>query len=364
MESRRHELGQMFFPNSSETCVFDEGCLRFNIGEGIDIMLGPVTPTTGRAEAADFSAPYDVNYVGLMAWKPVKFVDPFNFVLSFDLNVWLGVFFCWLLLAFVTAKMDIISSSLFKHKKRSFPEYFWIYYKLLYPNCYPNNKASWFRLLFGVWLIALVVIMGLLNCTLTSTMLVRKTSDYVDSFEDILRFPKVKIAAEKLTYFSKIFQDPVGETFKKLSSRHQKVVGVYVDGPVLRSLMDEVLQKKRVIVGPDVMLKSHIADHFVKTGTCRHHVAKGTGGPINIVMLVRKTLPNEFKRKLDKFITHVNECHAYHKEMEWRLRNYTMCQNEKDDGIKPLSMVDLQGGFVVLVLRFFEAAWKRYQPYS
>ncbi|KAL1477368.1 hypothetical protein MTO96_035786, partial [Rhipicephalus appendiculatus] len=173
---------------------------------GIDIMLGPVTPTTGRAEAADFSAPYDVNYVGLMAWKPVKFVDPFNFVLSFDLNVWLGIFFCWILLAFVTAKMDIISSSLFRHKKRSFSEYFWIYYKLLYPNCYPNNKAPWLRLLFGVWLIALVVIMGLLNCTLTSTMLVRKTSDYVDSFEDILRFPKVKIAAEKLTYFSKIFQ--------------------------------------------------------------------------------------------------------------------------------------------------------------
>ncbi|KAH9380116.1 hypothetical protein HPB48_013621 [Haemaphysalis longicornis] len=48
--------------------------------------------------------------------------------------------------------------------------------------------------------------MGLLNCTLTSTMLVRKTTDYVDSFEDLLRFPGVKISTEKLTYFSAILK--------------------------------------------------------------------------------------------------------------------------------------------------------------
>ncbi|XP_075531572.1 uncharacterized protein LOC142564455 [Dermacentor variabilis] len=251
---------------------------------------------------------------------------------------------------FFTAKMDIISGSLFQYESKSFPEYFWIYFKLLFPNSYPNNKAPWFRLLVGIWLLSLVVIMGLLNCTLTSTMLVRKTTDYVDSFEDLLRFPKVKIATEKLTYFSRLLKDPVGETFSKLSSRHQQVVGIYQAGPVLESVMDDVLKKKRVMIGTDVMLKSHIADHFVKTGTCRHHVTRGIGGTMNIVMLLRKTLPKEFKRKLDRFITHVNECHAYHKEMEWRLRNYTMCQNEKDDGIKPLVMVDLQGGFLLLVV--------------
>ncbi|XP_037525631.2 uncharacterized protein LOC119402552 [Rhipicephalus sanguineus] len=246
--------------------------------------------------------------------------------------------------------MDIVSGSLFRYKNKSFPEYSWIYFKLLFPNSYPNNKASWFRLLVGIWLLSLVVIMGLLNCTLTSTMLVRKTADYVDSFEDLVRFPKIKIATEKLTYFSRLLKDPVGDTFSKLSSRHQEVVGIYQAGPVLDSVMDDVVKQKRVMIGTDVMLKSHIADHFVKTGTCRHHVTKGVGGTMHIVMLLRKTLPKEFKRKLDRFITHVNECHFYHKEMEWRLRNYTMCQNEKDDGIKPLAMVDLQGGFVMLVV--------------
>ncbi|XP_077492459.1 glutamate receptor ionotropic, NMDA 2D-like [Amblyomma americanum] len=317
---------------------------------GIDIMLGPMAPTTSRAEAADFTAPYDVNYVSLMTWKPVKYVDPFNFVLSFDPNVWLGIFFSWLLLAFVTAKLDNISGRLLRQKRRSFAEFIWIYFKLLFPNSYPNNTASWFRLLLGVWLLAMVVVMGLLNCTLTSTMLVRKTTDYVDSFDDLLRFPKVKIATEKSTYFSRILKDPVGETFTKLSSRHEPVFSIYRAGPVLDTVMDQVLKQKRVMIGTDVMLKSHIADYFVKTGTCRHHVTSGVGGVMHIVMLLRKTLPKDFKRKLDRFISHINECDVYHKEMEWRLRNYTMCKNERDDGIKPLAMVDLQGGFIVLVV--------------
>ncbi|XP_075726473.1 uncharacterized protein LOC142768388 [Rhipicephalus microplus] len=246
--------------------------------------------------------------------------------------------------------MDTISGCLFRYKNKSFAEYFWIYFKLLFPNSYPNNKSCWFRLLVGIWLLSLVVIMGLLNCTLTSTMLVRKTADYVDNFEDLLRFPKIKIATEKLTYFSRILKDPVGETFSQLSSRHQEVVGIYQAGPVLDSVMDDVAKKKRVMIGTDVMLKSHIADHFVKTGTCRHHVTRGVGGTMHIVMLLRKTLPEDFKKKLNRFITHVNEFYFYHKEMEWRLRNYTMCENEKDDGIKPLAMVDLQGGFVMLAV--------------
>ncbi|XP_077531067.1 uncharacterized protein LOC144143134 [Haemaphysalis longicornis] len=264
--------------------------------------------------------------------------------------VWLCIFFSWLLLALVTAKLDVIAGHLFKQKSSSFAEFYWVYFKLIFPNSYPSSRASWFRLLIGVWLMSLVVIMGLLNCTLTSTMLVRKTTDYVDSFEDLLRFPDVKISTEKLTYFSAILKNPVGDTFKKLSSQHEQVVGIYQAGAVLESVMNQVLQKKRVMIGTDVMLKSHVADHFVRTGECRHHVTKGQGGIMHIVMLLRKSLPKQFKRKLDKYITSINQCNIYHKEMEWRLRNYTMCKNEKDDGIKPLAMVDLQGGFLLFIV--------------
>ncbi|CAN7939065.1 unnamed protein product, partial [Ixodes hexagonus] len=208
----------------------------------------------------------------------------------------------------------------------------------------------------GVWLLALVVLMGLLNCTLTSTMLVRKTTDYIDNFEDLARFPKTLIATEKLTYFEAILKvsadssHPFGETFKKLSSRHEQVIGIYQKGPVLDSVMQQVLKKERVMIGTDVMLKSHIADNFVRTGECRHHVTRGAAGIMHIVMLVRKSLPKVFKRKLDRYVTSINQCNIYHKEMEWRLRNYTRCQNEVDDAIKPLGMNDLQGGFLLLVV--------------
>ncbi|CAN7975868.1 unnamed protein product [Ixodes persulcatus] len=205
----------------------------------------------------------------------------------------------------------------------------------------------------GVWLLALVVMMGLLNCTLTSTMLVRKTTDYVDNFEDLARFPKTLIATEKLTYFEDLLKassDSPGETFKKLSSRHEQVIGIYQAGPVLDFVMQQVLKKERVMIGTDLMLKSHIADNFVRTGECKHHVTRGTAGIVHINMLVRKSLPREFKEKLDRYVTSINQCHIYHKEMEWRLRNYTRCQNEMDDAIEPLAMNDLQGGFLLLVV--------------
>ncbi|CAN7978526.1 unnamed protein product [Ixodes persulcatus] len=155
----------------------------------------------------------------------------------------------------------------------------------------------------GVWLLALVVLMGLLNCTLTSTMLVRKTTDYVDNFEDLARFPKTLIATEKLTYFEgllKASSESPGETFQKLSSRHEQVIGIYQAGPVLDFVMQQVLKKERVMIGTDLMLKSHIADNFVRTGECKHHVTRGTAGIVHINMLVRKSLPREFKEKLDR----------------------------------------------------------------
>ncbi|XP_077492458.1 uncharacterized protein LOC144103673 [Amblyomma americanum] len=313
------------------------------------IMPGPMAPTVGRAEAADFTVPYDVNYVSLMTWKPGTFVDPFNFVVAFDKEVWLGILLSWILLSLVTAVLDSPACSISKGKLNSFAGFMWLYFMHLFPCKLPIRTSLWFRLLLGTWLTVLLVIMGLLSSTLTSTMAIRKTADYVNSFEDLLRFPKVTITAEKLTYFSRLFKHPVGETFRKLSGREKEVVGLYHSGPVLSWLMDEVLQKKRVLVAPDVTFKSHIADVFATTGSCQHHVSEGNGGMIHIVMAIRKTLPKDFKRKLNKYITTVNECNVYHKEMEWRLRNYALCKNLKDDAVKPLVLLDLQGAFLLLL---------------
>lgn len=96
-----------------------------------------------------------------------------------------------------------------------------------------------------------------------------------------------------------VLQEPEGETFRKLSHRHERVVGMYRPGPRLEAVMASVLRKERVMLGTDVMLKSHIADNFVRTGQCRHQVARGSGGLMHIVMLLRKTLTKSFKRKLD-----------------------------------------------------------------
>ncbi|KAL1425209.1 hypothetical protein MTO96_019362 [Rhipicephalus appendiculatus] len=324
--------------------------------QGIDIMLGPVTPTTGRAEAADFSAPYDVNYVGLMAWKPVKFVDPFNFVLSFDLNDPVGETFeklssrhqkvgrrvRWTVPVLRTLMDEVLQKKRVivgpdVMLKSHIADHFVKTGNLQTPRGQRNGRAHKHR------------------DARSGRPLPNEFKRNLDRLSRML-FPEERIWGIKsngtFSGFLGMVQrgNPVGDTFSKLSSRHQEVVGIYQAGPVLDTVMDDVLKQKRVMIGTDVMLKSHIADHFVKTGTCRHHVTKGVGGTMHIVMLLRKTLPKDFKRKLDRFITHVNECNFYHKEMEWRLRNYTMCQNEKDDGIKPLAMVDLQGGFVMLVV--------------
>lgn len=53
-------------------------------------------------------------------------------------------------------------------------------------------------------MLSLVTLTGSLGGILTSTMLVRKTTDMVDNFEDLFRYPKTRIAAEKHTYFERV----------------------------------------------------------------------------------------------------------------------------------------------------------------
>ncbi|XP_064488745.1 glutamate receptor ionotropic, NMDA 2B-like [Ornithodoros turicata] len=318
----------------------------------VDVMLGPMAPTVGRNEAVDFTVPYDVNYVSVMTWRPVKFVDPFNFVRSFSGEVWLGILICWIAVSFATRCLDFAASRHLCRGNRTlqFPQYLWLYFKVMFPNSFPDNQSSWFRILLGIWMLALVVLMGSLSGILTSTMLVRKTTDRVDDFEDLFRYPKTRVAAETLTYFERLLTDPVGDTFKRLSNRHERVVGMYRPGARLDAVMASVLRKERVMLGTDVMLKSHIADNYVRTGQCRHQVAKGTGGLMHIVMLLRKTLTKDFKRKLDAFVSRINQCNIYHKEMEWRLRNYTRCVNIRDDAVQALALTDIQGSFFLLLV--------------
>ncbi|KAK8762049.1 hypothetical protein V5799_026680 [Amblyomma americanum] len=209
-------------------------CLGFGITREITTLTeGPMAPTVGRAEAADFTVPYDVNYVSLMTWKPGTFVDPFNFVIAFDKE---GI--------------DIMLGPMAPTTGRA--------------------EAADFTAPYDVNYVSLMT---------------WKPVKYVDPFNFVLSFDQ---------------NDPVGETFTKLSSRHEPVFSIYRAGPVLDTVMDQVLKQKRVMIGTDVMLKSHIADYFVKTGTCRHHVTSGVGGVMHIVMLLRKTLPKDFKRKLDR----------------------------------------------------------------
>lgn len=69
-----------------------------------------------------------------------------------------------------------------------------------------ENQEDWYRVcIMTFFLTYSVVLMNFLNSQLISAMTIKDNEDYINTLEDILRFPKVRIYGEADSSLSKIF---------------------------------------------------------------------------------------------------------------------------------------------------------------
>ncbi|KAL3183548.1 hypothetical protein MRX96_033656 [Rhipicephalus microplus] len=251
----------------------------------VDLFIGPAGLIAERLEAANFY-PYVFGYSTILAPHPRKIVDPFSFINAFQPEVWLAIFLGWFLVAFVSTVGESLFSSLATSHGRG-----------------PHLGGYWNHL----WEYLQFMLPQASGGELKGSLLVKDTEDHVDSVDDLLRFPAIRIAAEKGSVHERFFNRPVHPTFRSLdcSTRASPPAG----------------------------------------GRCRFHVVRNPLSLTTVGMFHRKDLAPDIREAIEKRARYMIDSHLFERMIDTRVINYTRCLQEEEDHVDALSISDVHGIF-------------------
>ncbi|XP_070384416.1 glutamate receptor ionotropic, NMDA 2B-like [Dermacentor albipictus] len=197
--------------------------------------------TVERLEIAEPTAPYVYTEMFLLTSKPEKYVDPFAFAMSFSLEVWIGIFFSMLLVTAVLTFDKCVRKKDTKNLLRKFGSSLWLSCTYFFTSAkHKRVKNVSTRIMLATWSFSVFVVVILLSSRLVSTMLTKSDEDHVDTLEDVLRFPKLKILAERGTAFDDFLMKPKTAFFQQIQRQVEIVAGSIAPGPLQDDFFDHV----------------------------------------------------------------------------------------------------------------------------
>ncbi|XP_028967180.1 uncharacterized protein LOC114828208 [Galendromus occidentalis] len=319
----------------------------------VDLLVSPAIMNEERFILADPSI-FEVTSYTLLGWSPRKVVDPFNFASAFTAEVWLSVLLSFLLLSLICWIMDRYLTPWEEGAPTALSEYAWDLFTRFFPQDAPLQDASWFRMCLIGFLIAFsLILMTFLSSALTSSMTIKRNEDFVNSYADVLRFPKVRIYSEKGTIFSQIFLDPHNALFRKLSGRHIPVRGIFKLSSEVSVMVDEIEAKTRVIVGSPDICKSVVIKKRESSGRCPNvMLSTESAGLMLGSLFVSRRLPSATREIINRAILVSLEAFLYRKTMIWSMDEYEKCRLRSRASLETtaLSVLDVQGCFVLFAI--------------
>ncbi|XP_003740458.1 uncharacterized protein LOC100900966 [Galendromus occidentalis] len=159
----------------------------------VDMFVGPVIMNDERLDLAE-ALILDVTSYRLVTWQPSKWVDPFQFMTAFTVDVWLLILFSILLLAMICWLMERFLMRSDQGAGTPLRDVLWGVCSRALSLDPLSRDEVWLRLcLSGFLLVFPLVLMNSLSSKLISAMTIKKDEDFINKYEDVLRFPEVRI---------------------------------------------------------------------------------------------------------------------------------------------------------------------------
>ncbi|KAK8774254.1 hypothetical protein V5799_011213 [Amblyomma americanum] len=266
--------------------------------------------------------------------------------------VWMAIFLSWFLVALVStlgeSLLTMLSSGVgVAAGLGDYWDRLWVYLQFMLPQgCNKKTSSEFGRVLLCFWFLAMLVLMSSLGGELKGSLLVRDLEDHVDSVDDLLRFPALRIAAEKGSVHERFFNRPEHPTFRSLLPRLQPVRGSLTSPQVAASILDMVEARTHVFVLPLTYLKGLLNVRFSqREGRCRFHVVRNPLSLTSVGMFHRKDLPPEVREAIEKRARYMIDSHIFERMIDTRVINYTRCLREEEDHVDALGIQDVHGVF-------------------
>ncbi|XP_063885602.1 probable glutamate receptor [Scylla paramamosain] len=234
-----------------------------------DISLGPFAMNPVRAEAVEFSFPYLIESLKVIAGRGSVEVDPWGFILPLTPMVWvatlivlLGVFTVIMILHFLLpdGNQKLNGSSTDASVIR-----------IILQQDITSHEDSWIweRLLMGVWMLMTLVLTRSYSGNLMSLLAVRYVSQPFQTLRDVVDDPKVNLVWQKGSSSMQLIRDAESGIFQEINDMEKKGRLRFLHLKEYFSLLDtEVRSGKTVIVEFGAVANNFRAQHFSQSGRC------------------------------------------------------------------------------------------------
>ncbi|XP_076315700.1 glutamate receptor 3-like [Tachypleus tridentatus] len=307
--------------------------VRYQSGMEADLAVGPFTTSDDRLKVVYFSNTIYVDSYGVLAGSPTTNIDSFKYLLAIEWKVWCVVTVAMFgLSVLLTLAVLILNNE--KIKPRIFSDHFFQYLWKFF-------QSLWNQ-----------VIMASFGGHLHSSLVVKNKGDHIDSLEDILRFPDVKIFIEGGSATETLFRKSEDKVLKKIWER---IISVPDSRPQWDELIsdktiDEVQSNRATVVTTYVGIIGVLSRRYAEAKPCNLHLASKAFHSKYMAIALNKNLPNVLIDGINYRLSLLTESSIFQRNMAAVTKNATKCLAQGvavSSLYNPQNITDLRGVFML-----------------
>ncbi|XP_071125627.1 glutamate receptor ionotropic, kainate 2-like isoform X1 [Mytilus edulis] len=162
------------------------GMVNELIQKRADIALAPFQITPGRSEVVDFSKPFMTKGTSVVVRKPERSVSPFQFLLPLSKNVWICIFFSFILAALTLLSTSRMNCDREEKRMDNAMESFWyIWGTLLRGNLQVSPRGISSRIISCVWWFFSLIVISIYTANLAAFLTISNAHIPIESASDL-----------------------------------------------------------------------------------------------------------------------------------------------------------------------------------
>ncbi|XP_064099438.1 uncharacterized protein LOC135210477 [Macrobrachium nipponense] len=289
----------------------------------VDFSFAPFNVLYTRAQAADYTVPFVIEYGRILARKGETEVDPWAFFLPLTPTVWLLLLACMGIIILCSLALTRILNA----SKTIFPRYSWENYvrTFLSQDTEFQTVKEWsLSILVATWLIALLIALKAYAGNLNSLLIARHVPQPYHTVRAVVDNPRIKVLWVAGGSYLQILKSFESGVFKELADAGEKGKISFMGSTSLTEIVNtKVSSGDYVMVIDDSTMKTLVAEHFSRSGTCLFYLSRELFFPLMVAMVAQKYSP--LIPVLDKRIIMINEGGLYDHWTRNEIQNYTNC---------------------------------------
>ncbi|XP_037505542.1 probable glutamate receptor [Rhipicephalus sanguineus] len=257
-----------------------------------DISAHPVIPTADRITVGTPLPAYVYANPRYYAGTPNEYMTSvFGYLMSFDLEVWLGLLVCWPLMSALISFIQAVRSPL-RFKDIFTNNLFDFLGVMMFEGSVRPLRDVIGRVVFAVWWLAVLVLMNSFQGNMKASMSVKTPTERLETFRDLAERPQLRPVIIRGTTFVHQFKvSPEWELQQILAMARTHRSILPASAVFTRETFDEMIAKRAVIFMEDNVMQSYIAALYPhKPGLGTIYPSKQHTIAAQFCMFMRKSL--------------------------------------------------------------------------